>query len=225
MPSTPGRPSKEISDEVRSRILAAARNLFAEHGYAATPVSAICKQADVAKPAVYWHFENKEGLFVAVLEQVNAEWIDDLRKQTQEAGEPRDRLNSLMAAWRSFVRDHPYSVRLPMVAQLEQAALPRARAAIQRAWQRGEEAIVDGLRAALPGLELPQLEHVAFAAVTLLQGAMMRHSIDGDDAGLDRRLDETRRAISLLIWARIPAAARRATVDTIDAVPSSNDES
>jgi AcrR family transcriptional regulator len=225
MPGTPGRPSRETSDEVRSRILAAARSLFAEHGYAATPVSAICKEADVAKPAVYWHFENKEGLFIAVLEEANAEWIEDLRKQVQDAGEPQQRLQSLMAAWRSFVKDRPASMRLPMVAQLEQAALPQARTAIQRAWQRGEEAITDGLRAALPGLELPQLEHVAFVAVTLLQGAMMRYSIDGDDAGLDRRLEETRRAISLLIWARVPAAVRRLTVDTVDAVPTSDDES
>ena len=46
----------------RERLLEAATQLFAERGYAATGVAAICEAAGVAKPALYWHFGSKEEL-------------------------------------------------------------------------------------------------------------------------------------------------------------------
>lgn len=59
--------------ETRQRILAAARSLFARHGYAATTIEAIAAEAAVAVPTVYQSFGSKMGLLRAELDA-----LDDL---------------------------------------------------------------------------------------------------------------------------------------------------
>lgn len=53
-------------------ILAAAHKLFGSRGFEATSIDDIGTTAGVAKGAVYHHFQSKEEIFVAVLEQVQA---------------------------------------------------------------------------------------------------------------------------------------------------------
>jgi AcrR family transcriptional regulator len=69
--SSPGR-ARRPSRSAPERLRAAAMELFAERGYAASGVSAICERAGVAKTALYWHFGSKEGLLAVVLEEVTA---------------------------------------------------------------------------------------------------------------------------------------------------------
>ena len=50
--------------EVRDRILEEATRLFAERGYGGAAVREIVEAAGVTKPVLYYHFGNKEGLFL-----------------------------------------------------------------------------------------------------------------------------------------------------------------
>ncbi len=50
----------------RDRILAAARTLFVEHGYAGTSMGNIAKQAGVNHSLIFHYFDNKETLWGAV---------------------------------------------------------------------------------------------------------------------------------------------------------------
>ena len=58
--SAPARSSK------REAVLAAATQLFARQGYENTEVDAIAAAAGVAKGTIYFHFQTKEKLFLAV---------------------------------------------------------------------------------------------------------------------------------------------------------------
>ncbi|OGR04527.1 MAG: hypothetical protein A2511_16375 [Deltaproteobacteria bacterium RIFOXYD12_FULL_50_9] len=51
------------------RVLAAALDLFTRKGYAATTVREIVEAAGVSKPVLYYHFGNKEGLYLAIMRQ------------------------------------------------------------------------------------------------------------------------------------------------------------
>ncbi len=53
--------------ETRARLLDAAQNVFAAHGYDAASVAQIAHEAGVAKGALYVHFETKEALFRTIL--------------------------------------------------------------------------------------------------------------------------------------------------------------
>ncbi len=58
--------------EKKENILAIALNLFAKQGYEATPTSQIAKVAGVSEGLIFRHFENKEGLLNAILEEGQA---------------------------------------------------------------------------------------------------------------------------------------------------------
>jgi AcrR family transcriptional regulator len=61
------------ADATRQLLIAVARGLFAERGYADTTVEEIIQQAGVARGALYHHFPGKDALFLAVYETVQSE--------------------------------------------------------------------------------------------------------------------------------------------------------
>ena len=56
------------SEQKRINILAAAIQLFCEHGFPHTSMEEVAKQAGVSKQTVYSHFGSKDDLFVAAIE-------------------------------------------------------------------------------------------------------------------------------------------------------------
>jgi TetR/AcrR family transcriptional regulator len=67
MSPTTARVSREEAG-VRRRLMNAAITLFARKGYAATTVREIVQGAEVTKPVLYYHFGNKAGIFLAVMQ-------------------------------------------------------------------------------------------------------------------------------------------------------------
>jgi len=59
---------------MRDRILTAARSLFIEHGYAGLSMREIAAAVGVSKPALYYHFRDKEGLYLAIV----FEFLDEM---------------------------------------------------------------------------------------------------------------------------------------------------
>ena len=57
----------DLLGNTRDRLLAAAREVFSEHGFQGATVREICRRAEVNVAAVNYHFSGKEALFVAAL--------------------------------------------------------------------------------------------------------------------------------------------------------------
>ena len=72
------RTQADRSAATRAALVAAARPLFAEHGYAAVSTDQIARAAGVTRGALYHQFAGKEDLFAAVFEQVESELVDGL---------------------------------------------------------------------------------------------------------------------------------------------------
>ena len=60
-------PASRASSESTTRILAAAENLFATHGFDAVSMNQIAAAADVSKANIFHHFTSKKDLYLAVL--------------------------------------------------------------------------------------------------------------------------------------------------------------
>ncbi len=60
-------------EERRAQIVAAAQQLFAAQGYAATSMQQVVQQAGTSIGNCYFYFRNKDELLKAVIEDVNAE--------------------------------------------------------------------------------------------------------------------------------------------------------
>ena len=71
---------QQRAEETRSRILQAAGESFARHGYDAASVSEICRRAGLSKGAFYHHFPSKQTLFLELLEA----WLAGLERELDE---------------------------------------------------------------------------------------------------------------------------------------------
>ena len=69
--TSPGqRRIDEIGEESRRRILDAAEELFAERGFDRTSFVDIAGRSGISRGSIPWHFKNKNGLVMAVVERV-----------------------------------------------------------------------------------------------------------------------------------------------------------
>ena len=68
----------ERSEQTQRALRAAARALFTERGYAATPTEAIVARAGVTRGALHYHFKNKAGLFYAVYTEMEGELMQGI---------------------------------------------------------------------------------------------------------------------------------------------------
>lgn len=68
----------------KKRITEAAKNLFIEKGYTATSIENIAKATGISKGNIYYHFDNKEGLFIHVLDEWEREWMEQWENQKQQ---------------------------------------------------------------------------------------------------------------------------------------------
>lgn len=63
-----GRPAEQTRREVRARLGAAARELFALHGFEAVSLRQVADAAGVTPAMVHYYFGGKHGLWLAVIE-------------------------------------------------------------------------------------------------------------------------------------------------------------
>ena len=73
-----GRTQVERSQTSKAALVAAARSLFAERGFADVGTGQIVAAAGLTRGALYHQFGDKQRLFVAVLEQVEQEVTDQV---------------------------------------------------------------------------------------------------------------------------------------------------
>lgn len=66
----------ERRSSTRRRILDAAVGIFAEKGYHDTAVDDIARASETSKGAIYFHFPNKQGIFLALVEYLAGQLID-----------------------------------------------------------------------------------------------------------------------------------------------------
>jgi AcrR family transcriptional regulator len=83
--------SEKIRKQSRTRILAAARKLFARQGYEATTMQQVVREAGTSIGNAYFYFENKEELVKALVEEglrATWAWMDPIIASV-EPGAPR----------------------------------------------------------------------------------------------------------------------------------------
>ncbi len=82
----------------REEVLEVAIDLFAEKGYVGTSIRDIAKAIDRSASNVYHYFENKEELWLAILEYSVQDLPEKLRTVAHGEGEPLDRFKKLIEA-------------------------------------------------------------------------------------------------------------------------------
>ncbi|GHJ30361.1 TetR family transcriptional regulator [Streptomyces hygroscopicus subsp. sporocinereus] len=129
-PRKRGRPARTAAADgpaTRDRILTAARNEFARHGYDKTSIRGIAKVAEVDPALVHHYFGTKERVFEAAIELILAPAMNapEVVHGSQEGAGER------LARFMFGVWENP-ATRLPVLAVLRSALTNEAAAAVLR---------------------------------------------------------------------------------------------
>ncbi len=95
------------ADRTREQILRAAMAQFAAHGFGGARMEAIAEQSGVDKKLIYYYFDGKDALFLAVLEQTYADIRAAEHELHLEASDPVQAIRSLVTFTWHYYLAHP----------------------------------------------------------------------------------------------------------------------
>ncbi|MFC8528176.1 TetR/AcrR family transcriptional regulator [Nocardia sp. NPDC057227] len=149
-------------EEKRAEIVTAARTLFVDDGYDAVSMARIARAAGVVSNTVYWYFGDKDGILIAVLDEVLADALE--RSGELTLLEPADRLLWVLT-------------ELEQLSRLVTTVHARSKeSASIREWHERFHALTDALlRLELAGLGVPDdgVDEVTTIAIYVLEGLLM----------------------------------------------------
>ncbi len=96
----------------RESILRAATKVFAKHGYAGGRIEQISKAAKSYDRMIYYYFGSKEGLFIAVLEEMYRRFNEAESKLSLEGAHPIDALKAVIRFMWVHYQKHPEFITL-----------------------------------------------------------------------------------------------------------------
>lgn len=137
------RKTKADSEATRELLLDAAEEAFFENGVARTSLDAIARRAGHTRGAIYWHFDDKSGLFQALLDRVRLPLGDLVEEFSRESGEdPVETLRRLCAFGLQRLLDDPRHHRVYTILLLRCELVGEMNPSIERQ----DQLIVEVLR-------------------------------------------------------------------------------
>lgn len=171
------RSNIDRSNETQSMLLAAARDLFLEKGFAATATPEIVERAGVTRGALYHHFKDKQAIFQAVVELEAARIATEIEDGASGAQTPNAALLLGAKAYFKAMRDDR-RVRLLL---LDGPAILGAQTMRRIDLDTGGRELREGIRDALPS-DAPQEQ---IDTIADLVSAMFDRAVLACNAGAD----------------------------------------
>ncbi len=103
MPAESRKP--EQSRETQTRLIRAAKNLFASKGYAGTAMEDLVAKAGMTRGALYHQYRDKRDLFRAVFESVEADFAERIAKAAAAEADPWEQLRAGARAFLAAATD------------------------------------------------------------------------------------------------------------------------
>jgi AcrR family transcriptional regulator len=189
--------------ESRRRILDAASSLMAERGFAGTSISEVSRLSGLPASSIYWHFESKEGLLGAVVEEGAQRWFEELHAMGADV--PRLFGTTTAAA----LEKRPEFLRLMFLIALERKEIDKTSlAAIRRVRKLALERIRAALLPRLIARGLAEAEaaraadELSLFALAVADGTFIQEHIDPRGTDVRRMLTLLDHALDALVRER-----------------------
>ena len=102
----------QAAQATRESILRAATKVFAKHGFAGGRVEQISKAAKSYDRMIYYYFGSKEGLFIAVLEEMYRRFNEAEAKLTLDVARPVEALTAVIRFMWGYYHRNPEFITL-----------------------------------------------------------------------------------------------------------------
>ncbi|WGV20218.1 TetR family transcriptional regulator [Pseudomonas putida] len=186
------RRTRAAMQETRALLLATARQMFSELGYAHTSMDDLTARAGLTRGALYHHFGDKEGVLAAVVEQLDAEMDERLRAITDTAENPWDGFRQRCRAY----------LEMALEPEIQRIVLRDARAVLGGGSPEAQRHCIESLRELIENLMLQGVlvKARAQALAALIYGSLAEATVwiaEADDG--DVRLAQASQAFELLL--------------------------
>ncbi len=171
---------QQKTEIMRRKLLKSARRVFARDGFEAARIEEIATDAGHTRGAFYAHFNSKEDLFFALLEQQAYEHLAKIQRLLRNCHTPEDQIRALRDYYTGRVSDRQWSM-LMLEFKLFAVRHPRLRANLARVHRR----IRTSIKLEVKGLLLPSLncdwaseDARRIALEGALHGLVLEHAYD-----------------------------------------------
>jgi AcrR family transcriptional regulator len=163
----------------REKLIAVAAELFMNHAYDAVSVKMICTHAGITGPGLYRHFENKQALLIAVLDESLQLVHGEARRIAQATPDPEEALVAMVESHIRLVLQGPPS---PLIFLKSQHALPEPeRRRIRREMALYAEEWISVLIPLRPDLSEPEVRLLTQSVFSMLNvTATLKTGLDPD---------------------------------------------
>ena len=171
------------NSETRRQLLRAALKHFANSGYAATSVQHIVDDARLSKPALYYHFKDKAGLFQALVHEAHDERYRLLCAAAEGNVGIRAQLAAALAALFAYFRDNRELMRISFATMFAAPGEVPEDAACAEKCERNFEFIHSLIKAARKNGELDphfDAQEMAFGFYGLVNFYLVGHLVCPD---------------------------------------------
>jgi AcrR family transcriptional regulator len=173
-------PDRELSAEKAKAILDGAMREFLAHGYAATSMDKVAAAAGVSKATVYSHFQDKEGLFTALIQQL-AQQKSVFNLQTLQ-GEPSIVLRRFATGMLENVMTDPQILTLIRLIIGESGRFPELAQSFVRNIEKPTIEALSQYLASHPKLRLPDPEVASRTFIgALVHYIILQEMLHGED--------------------------------------------
>jgi AcrR family transcriptional regulator len=99
-----GRVPREVR---RGQLLELAEELFMEKGYGGFSIDDLCRAAGISRPIVYEHFGSKDGIYLACLRRIRAEFEQALLAAASDGADLETTVERSAEAWFGILEREP----------------------------------------------------------------------------------------------------------------------
>lgn len=196
--------------EVRTKILDAARDLFAREGYEAVTMRRIARAIEYSPTAIYLHFADKESLVRTLCDEDFGALAKAFARIAREK-DPLERLRRIGSAYIEFAMEHPNAYRLmfmtPKPVRPTPEELARTREPEEDAYAFLRATVAAAMDAGLLLEELKDADLVAQALWAGVHGVASLHIAMAQDGFLE--LKPAKRTGQLVIESHLAGMTRR----------------
>ena len=107
--------ARKKDEEKRKRILDAATKVFAAQGFYNATIQDIANEAEVAHGTVYFYFESKDALLIAIFQELLGELIEYIRSEIAKESHAEAKFRRMISLQMSIIEENPDLTKLVLI--------------------------------------------------------------------------------------------------------------
>lgn len=186
-------------EETRHKLLDSALSVFSRHGYDRATVDEIVREAGFSKGAFYVHFESKEDLFWAMLEQRINLAQDAFRQSLKPGSGVAENLQAVLSRLFAFSAADPQWGAMFLEFIAHGARNEKVREKLARMYHSWRDVTVEALTLAQNSGTIRKdidLDLIASALIAVVEGSITQSRLAPDSVHLDKMAEPLSRLLA-----------------------------